>query len=155
MGRDMKTIGLEEHFIIPELFGYSASTKNVAGPGAWEDASRRLVDFLELRIPKWTSTPRHAGSFADVARNPGRDASRVAVSNAIKVNDFLKTVIDEHPTRFGGFAALPLQDPKAAADELERTVKQYASAAASSTRTLRASISITPTSTSCGSVRRH
>jgi len=48
----MRTIGLEEHFIIPELFGYSASTKNVAGPGSWEDASRRLVDFLELRIPE-------------------------------------------------------------------------------------------------------
>jgi hypothetical protein len=40
------------HSIIPELFGYSASTKNVAGPGAWEDATRRLTDFLELRIPE-------------------------------------------------------------------------------------------------------
>ena len=60
--------------------------------------------------------------------SPGIQAekdTRVAVTNALKVNDFLKTVIDQHPTHFGGFAALPLQDPKAAADELERTVKQY------------------------------
>ena len=47
----MKTIGLEEHFIIPELFKYSESTKNLAGAGAWEDAARRLTDILELRIP--------------------------------------------------------------------------------------------------------
>ena len=122
----MKTIGLEEHFITPELFGYSASTKNVAGPGAWEDATRRLTDFLELRIPEMNE---HGLDIQVLSlTSPGIQAekdTKVAVTNALKVNDFLKTVIDAHPTRFGGFAALPLQDPKAAADELERTVKQY------------------------------
>jgi predicted TIM-barrel fold metal-dependent hydrolase len=37
-------------------------------------------------------------------------------------NDRLAKVISVHPARFAGFAALPTPDPKAAADELERTV---------------------------------
>ena len=123
----MKTIGLEEHFMMAEMFGYSASTKNVAGPGAWEDATRRLTDFLELRIPEMDE---HGLDMQVLSlTSPGIQAekdTRVAVTNALKVNDdFLKTVIDQHPTHLGGFAALPLQDPKAAADKLERTVKQY------------------------------
>src|SRR6185437_1004314 len=150
----MKTIGLEEHFMMAEMFGYSASTKNVAGPGAWEDATRRLTDFLELRIPEMD---RHGLDMQVLSlTSPGIQAekdTRFAVTNALKVNDFLKTVIDQHPTHFGGFAALPLQDPKAAADELGLTVNNMASVAASSTRTHRGSISTTPTLTSCGSGR--
>src|SRR5690606_19249691 len=30
-----------------------------------------------------------------------------------------------NPTRYGAFAHLPMQDPQAAADELERTVKEH------------------------------
>ncbi len=40
-------------------------------------------------------------------------------------NDRLAAAVKKHPTRFAGFAALPTADPKAAAAELERTVKQY------------------------------
>lgn len=43
-----------------------------------------------------------------------------AVRQATTVNDFLAGGIGEHPDRFSGFAALPLQDPAATADELER-----------------------------------
>jgi predicted TIM-barrel fold metal-dependent hydrolase len=40
-------------------------------------------------------------------------------------NDFLSdNVIARHPDRYAGFAAVPLQNPEAAADELERCVKQ-------------------------------
>jgi len=47
-----------------------------------------------------------------------------AVSMAKEVNDLEAKIIAKHPARFAGLAALPLQDPKAAADELERTVTQ-------------------------------
>lgn len=47
-----------------------------------------------------------------------------AVAKAKKVNDMQAELINRYPNRFAGFAALPLQDPKAAADELERTVNQ-------------------------------
>lgn len=122
----MKTIGIEEHFIIPELFSYSSSTKTLAGAGAWEDASKRLVDFLDLRIPLMDEAGLDVQVLSLTA--PGVQAepdAKKAVDNAKQVNDFLKGVIEENPTRFGGFATIALQDPKAAADELERTVTQY------------------------------
>lgn len=59
--------------------------------------------------------------------SPGLQAEKdpaAAVRQATTVNDFLTGVIAEHPDRFSGFAALPLQDPRAAADELERAVTQ-------------------------------
>src|SRR5215471_16319817 len=46
-----------------------------------------------------------------------------AVTAARKVNDYLAEVVAAHPTRFAGFAALPLQDPDAAVVELRRAVE--------------------------------
>jgi predicted TIM-barrel fold metal-dependent hydrolase len=43
-----------------------------------------------------------------------------AVAAARDVNDFLASAVAKHPTRFAGFASVPLQDPQAAAKELER-----------------------------------
>ena len=45
-----------------------------------------------------------------------------SVAMAKASNDFLYEQIQANPKRFKGFAALPLPDPKAAADELERGV---------------------------------
>ena len=47
-----------------------------------------------------------------------------AVTRAREVNDFLAAKVAKHPTRLGGFAALPMQDPLKAAEELERAVTQ-------------------------------
>jgi 2,3-dihydroxybenzoate decarboxylase len=46
------------------------------------------------------------------------------VLKAKKINDAQAEIIGKYPGRFAGFAGLPTQDPKAAADELERAVKQ-------------------------------
>jgi 2,3-dihydroxybenzoate decarboxylase len=45
-----------------------------------------------------------------------------SVALATAANDRLHDAVDRNPERFAGFAALPTRDPKAAADELERTV---------------------------------
>jgi uncharacterized protein len=47
-----------------------------------------------------------------------------AVSFARGANDTLAKAIAANPERFSGFAALPWQDPKAAADELTRSVHE-------------------------------
>jgi 2,3-dihydroxybenzoate decarboxylase len=49
---------------------------------------------------------------------------RRAVTLAQRANDTLADVVAANPTRYGGFAALPLQDPQAAAAELTRCVTQ-------------------------------
>ncbi|WP_327584120.1 amidohydrolase family protein [Nonomuraea sp. NBC_00507] len=121
----MRKIGLEEHFVTEELVGYGAGTATVARPDAWREASRRLLDLVEERLPAMDA----AGVDVQVLslNSPGIQAESdpaVAVARATAVNDFLAGVIAEHPTRFAGFAALPLQDPQAAAKELERAVTQ-------------------------------
>jgi len=121
----MRTIGLEEHFVTPALAAYGAGSASIAQPAAWAAASRLLLDLTEERLPAMDA----AGLDVQVLslNAPGIQAEPdplVATKHAIAVNDLLASVIAEHPDRFAGFAALPLQDPRAAADELERAVTQ-------------------------------
>ncbi|MEV1011666.1 amidohydrolase family protein [Streptomyces sp. NPDC049881] len=121
----MRTIGLEEHFVTPGLAAYGAGSASIAQPGAWAAASRLLLDLTEERLPAMDA----AGLDVQVLslNSPGIQAEKdpaVAVRQAVAVNDLLASVIAENPTRFAGFAALPLQDPQAAAKELERAVTQ-------------------------------
>jgi len=121
----MRTIGLEEHFVTPELAGYGAGTATIAQPHVWAAASRRLLDLTGERLAGMDA----AGLDLQVLslNSPGIQAEpepAIAVTRAAAVNDLLAGLIAEHPTRFAGFAALPLQDPQAAAKELERAVTQ-------------------------------
>jgi 2,3-dihydroxybenzoate decarboxylase len=54
----------------------------------------------------------------------GYGDAATAVAKAKQINDSQAEIIRTYPGRFAGFAGLPTQDPKAAADELERAVKQ-------------------------------
>jgi 2,3-dihydroxybenzoate decarboxylase len=47
-----------------------------------------------------------------------------AIAVAHEANDHLAAAIAKRPDRFAGFAALPMQDPEAAAQELTRCVRQ-------------------------------
>ncbi|MFC8228854.1 amidohydrolase family protein [Streptomyces sp. NPDC057287] len=121
----MRTIGLEEHFVTPALASYGAGSASIAQPHAWAEASRLLLDLTEERLPAMDA----AGLDVQVLslNSPGIQAEKdpsVAVRHAVAVNDLLAATIAENPTRFSGFAALPLQDPQAAAKELERAVTQ-------------------------------
>ncbi len=121
----MRKIALEEHFVTPDLAAYGAGTAAIAQPGAWRDASRRLLDFTDERLPQMDE----AGIDIEVLslNSPGIQAepdAMTAVAQAAAVNDVLAGIIAEHPTRFSGFAALPLQDGEAAAKELDRAVNQ-------------------------------
>jgi 2,3-dihydroxybenzoate decarboxylase len=121
----MRTIGLEEHFVTPELAVYGAGTATIAQPQVWEEASRRLLDLTGERLEAMDA----AGLDVQVLslNSPGIQAEPdpgVAVAHAVAVNDLLAETIAAQPTRFAGFAALPLQDPQAAVKELERSVTQ-------------------------------
>ena len=48
-----------------------------------------------------------------------------SVALAREANDHLAEAVRRHPSRFAAFAALPTPAPDAAADELERTVRDY------------------------------
>jgi 2,3-dihydroxybenzoate decarboxylase len=54
----------------------------------------------------------------------GIPARKQAVEAAQRANDYLAEQVARNPKRFQGFAALPMQDPDAAARELARCVKE-------------------------------
>jgi aminocarboxymuconate-semialdehyde decarboxylase len=53
-----------------------------------------------------------------------REAPDFGVKLAKLANDGFSEIVEEHPDRFQAFAALPLQSPVEAAEELERSVKE-------------------------------
>jgi 2,3-dihydroxybenzoate decarboxylase len=83
-----------------------------------------LTDFGERRLAMMDQAGiarmvmAIAGPGVQVERN-----SVVAVRNARASNDFLAKEVQKRPDRYSGFAHLAMQDPKAAADELERCMR--------------------------------
>src|SRR5712671_1944241 len=108
-------IALEEHYLDPEV-------KQYGGPGAGPEIVQRLDDLSVLRLKEMDE----AGIDIQVLSHsiPGLQGVDAAtgVPLARRVNDRLHEAVQRHPDRFAAFAALPTADPKAAADELERTV---------------------------------
>ena len=110
-------IALEEHYYDREL----AATFD--GPeGRAPEIRRRLDDLGELRLREMDE----AGIDVQVISHGAPSAQRLDQATAVRLardaNDRLAQAIAAHPDRFAAFAALPTPDPKAAADELERTV---------------------------------
>ena len=125
----MRTISVEEHFVTPAF---------VAGPGqGFLDRFRnsgprgvliaeRLSDVGEKRVAEMDA----AGVDMQVLslNSPGVEQAEPdeAIACARDANDFLADVVKRYPTRFAGFAALPIQAPEQAAEEFERCVRKLA-----------------------------
>ena len=119
----MKKIALEEHFLTPGFEEYWAPTVVNIDPAIYNRLHAQLVDFGSLRLDAMdrAGIERSVLSLAGpgVQREPD---TAVARRKASEVNDVLAREIAKHPGRYSGFAHLPMQDPAAAADELERCV---------------------------------
>jgi len=120
----VKYIALEEAFSIPGIADPMSRLSSRTTPYA-QEWLRKLPDFTEYRLPEMDS----AGIDIQVLSLtvPGLQIdidAATARDNARRANDYLASVVSEHPTRFRGFAALPLQDPVAAAAELNRCVDE-------------------------------
>jgi gamma-resorcylate decarboxylase len=115
-------VAIEEHFVTPELEGL------ITNPGWPPDAWRRTLDALadidsRLELMDRYGIERAVLSLGSNGIQEEPDAS-AAVSAAAAANDALASLVASHPDRFSGFAALPLQDPDAAAAELDRAVTE-------------------------------
>jgi len=108
-------IALEEHFAIEGAKKYK---NDVMDAPTFAEVNRRLFDTESLRLEAMDK----AGIELSILsfNSPGIQAETdpaVAVDAAKRANDFLcEKVIARHPDRYAGFAAVPLQDPQAAAD---------------------------------------
>lgn len=118
-------IALEEHFMTPDFVDYWKRTAGNISPDLFGKARGALEDFGEQRLAEMDSIGIEkailslAGPGVQVELN-----TALAVRRAAECNDFLAERMAANPTRYGGFAHLALQDPAAAADELERAVRE-------------------------------
>jgi 2,3-dihydroxybenzoate decarboxylase len=121
----MRHIALEEAFSIPEWNAEPDWRDFPIDRDLVTSWARRLRDVTEYRLPEMDEygIDIQVLSLTVPGIQVDQDAS-TARDNARFANDYLAQVIDRHPDRFRGFAALPLQDPKAAVEELERTVHE-------------------------------
>jgi 2,3-dihydroxybenzoate decarboxylase len=85
---------------------------------------RRLLDFGEERLSEMDAGGVRKSVLS--ISGPGVQCEpdvATATRLAAEANDALADVIANRPDRYGGFAHLAMQDPGAAADELERCVR--------------------------------
>ncbi|MEV0184742.1 amidohydrolase family protein [Streptomyces sp. NPDC050625] len=121
----MKLIALEEAFAVPELLARQPVTRTSTGKDWLDLWNRRLVDFTRERLPLMDEHGIDMQVLSlTVPGVQGLTDPAEAVAEARHANDFLGHVIARHPDRFQGFAAVPLQDPEAAAAELDRAVDE-------------------------------
>lgn len=115
-------IALEEHFAYGEPDQDTA--RRLEAAASWAETARRLPDIHDMRLKDMDA---HGIEYAILSLNaPAVQAvldTDQAIEDARIANDYLAEEIAKRPDRFGGFAALPMQDPEAAARELTRCVQ--------------------------------
>ncbi len=114
-------IAVEEHFAI----GATAS-KSVRFPQHpyWSGIEGKLIDLFDRRLAEMDASgigcavlSLNANGIQEIP-----EAAK-AVELACEANDALAAAVAKRPDRFAALAALPMQDPHAAAAELERCVR--------------------------------
>jgi predicted TIM-barrel fold metal-dependent hydrolase len=114
-------IALEEHFATAATLADS----QVFGAHVWNELGPRLTDFQDkrLRLMDASGVELMIASLNAPAVQAIHDVPR-AIHVAREANDHLAAEIAKRPDRLAGFAALPMQDPEAAATELTRSIKE-------------------------------
>lgn len=119
-GSPRRVIALEEAFFHPSLREHYSS----AHLAELDLLKGRLADVGPERIQRMDATGIDMQVLSHVWPGVQTLEADTAVRLSKEVNDWLGTIVSTYPTRFAGFAMLPTQSPKDAADELERTVSQ-------------------------------
>lgn len=117
-------IALEEHFMHPDFFEYFGKTAINISPDLFGKAREALLDFGDRRLAAMDVIGVEK-SILSLA-GPGVQAEKrtvTAVRLSQMVNDYLAEEMVKQPARYGGLAHLAMQDPVAAADELERCMR--------------------------------
>jgi gamma-resorcylate decarboxylase len=116
-------IGLEEHFAIADTLQDSAGFVHADD---WKELQHRLLDIHERRLREMDDNgmAMMVLSLNAPAVQAIHDRRR-AIEVARRANDFLAEQVARQPDRFQAFAALPLQDPDAATQELARCVRDF------------------------------
>lgn len=129
----MRVIALEEHFALPHLIG--RIPREAIAERGWPPphhlpsgllaTASKLPDVGDGRIAAMDA----AGIDVQVLSSAGPGAELMAgpdgIGLAVEYNDETNRFVSDHTARFAAFAHLPMREPEAAADELERTVSSF------------------------------
>jgi 2,3-dihydroxybenzoate decarboxylase len=119
-GAKTKRISIEEHWK-PRTAKAPALARDVNAAemphavSGLSDFERRFPIMDEYGITMQVLAPAGIPLFGD---------KKEAIALTRQINDDLAEIIDKYTGRFAGYATLPIEDPKAAARELERAVTQ-------------------------------
>ena len=117
----MRTIALEEHF-------WTAGLAAPPGTGLLATWGQRVDDQLRdlgrARLADMDASGIDLQVISHVAPAAQALEGAEGPARAREANDQLAGAVRAHPDRFAGFATLPTADPPAAADELERAVRE-------------------------------
>jgi uncharacterized protein len=115
----MRTIALEEHY---------ATTGFLSGPGGWLASRPGIVepisDLGDGRIAAMDDAGVDLAVLSLAAPGVEQLEGPEAVRLARDCNDELAAAVGRYPDRLAGFATLPISAPEAAAEELERAIRQ-------------------------------
>ncbi len=131
----MRTITLEEHYATPAFLegpGRLFKERAQAIPAHAQTAagfSAQIIDQLcdlgEGRIKAMDAAGIDMQVLSLVSPGMEQLDAAEAVALARETNDALAGAVRQNPSRFAGFATLPTAAPEAAADELERMVREH------------------------------
>jgi uncharacterized protein len=123
----MKLIGLEEHFVTPQVLAAWRALDPRFQDVALRHSDRgeigeKLLDLADRRIADMDATGLDVQVLSLTAPGVQSLESGEAVALQAITNDLIAETVRLRPDRFQGFATLATPDPKAAARELERAV---------------------------------
>jgi predicted TIM-barrel fold metal-dependent hydrolase len=126
----MRVVALEEHFSIPDLVkridpaivsrrGFKPRKQVPGKPGLNE----LLAEIGDIRLKSMDETGVTMQVLSGGGPGPDLVPGPDGVALAREINNQLAAAVAKHPTRFAGFATLPMASPDACAAELRRCVK--------------------------------
>lgn len=130
----MRTITLEEHYATQTFMdGPGRDLKQMAEAakahpavlGRFANLVEQLTDIGEKRVVAMDESRIDMQVLSLTSPGVEQLDGEAALKLARDSNDTLAKATSRYPTRLAGFAAIPTSDPNKAAEELQRTVREY------------------------------
>ena len=132
----MRIITVEEHYADQRIIDATAQYGDPSYMAAFSEKVRRAYSSMRFTGDKLLDVDKERFDFMNrqkvdvqVLSYTTPVADTVPTQEAVRIcrqaNDILADVVKTHPDRFAAFATLPMADPVAASQELDRCVREH------------------------------
>jgi uncharacterized protein len=130
----MKVIAFEEHYKTRAIAQANKNNPIEKVYNTWNSLGRfpgdpsqgvpaGIYDLDDKRVAAMDAAGIDVQILSHTSPGPEELEPALAIDLARRANDAAQATVTRYPDRFRAFATLPMRDPKAAAEELERTVR--------------------------------